>query len=754
MGLYDLNINPRVSSTYATGGPVIDWAYFRKAYDNSDKQRAINWDNLRYIDNWLNNHGYNLPQRQAIIYNIYQESGGDPTAVSEDGRFAGLLQWDTEEGGRYNKIKDKSLDGQLQYIYDTTYGNLAFNGQNWMGKTKETTRTNQASFKNAKTAREAMRVFTNGYVRPNPEVRTNRMDNFQTYFPLEKQIPIMSPPAGDYQVTPNIVPEFKNPYIPVQSIDLNTKEGFDNPILLNRVDKNMNEYANGGTIHIKPENRGKFTAAAERAGKSVQGYASQILAHPENYSPTLRKRAQFAQNSAKWRACGGKLYPDGGPIDPPALSAWNYVDNNRQNRQRMKQGYMLPEAAFAYQQDVNAMTERANFDNDDYRTAVAVMGDPYASDEEKSYAQYVMGMTQEKANQMVRAANTGMNKLPQWYLQLGLNELDSGHSQKDRKEAMRRIRNSDLPKIAKKDLQRMYSSERNVLSDVVNSPEYAAAENIPGVGDVFSLLSGAVNLTSGNTGVGTLELAAMAPLVPGGVNAVDNLRNIIAQKKRLDDALQPRNMWRFLNIGVDPTGSIDYRIPAPEPMPRQAVDKVQPSRKSVARYGKSKYSGPKPTGNKKTAVEDVVELGSKPVEQSPEPKQVDNTAKINEDKKQKGKLKGFVTRPWKERSTFRKAFDINAGFGLGTTAIGYGIKGISNLNENASKNIEDIDLNTIPPDSTTMSRYREDFINDSLNVEEAYNTAIKLGYNKQLMDSTRKEALDELENMYGRYLNR
>lgn len=54
-------------------------------------------------------------------------------------------------------------------------------------------------------------------------------------------------------------------------------------------------YQKGGSIHIKPENRGKFTAAANRAGKSVQAYASQILANKDHYSTTLVKRANFAR---------------------------------------------------------------------------------------------------------------------------------------------------------------------------------------------------------------------------------------------------------------------------------------------------------------------------------------------------------------------------------------------------------------------------------------------------------------------------
>lgn len=77
---------------------------------------------------------------------------------------------------------------------------------------------------------------------------------------------------------------------------------------------NDNTFAKGGPIHIKSENCGKFTAAANRAGKSVQAYASQILANKENYSSTLVKRANFAKNAAKWHADGGEL---GGPGKPP-----------------------------------------------------------------------------------------------------------------------------------------------------------------------------------------------------------------------------------------------------------------------------------------------------------------------------------------------------------------------------------------------------------------------------------------------------
>lgn len=64
----------------------------------------------------------------------------------------------------------------------------------------------------------------------------------------------------------------------------------------------------GGKIHIKKENRGKFTASAKRAGMGVQEYARHILANKDRYSPTLVKRANFARNfGGRKKAYGGYI---------------------------------------------------------------------------------------------------------------------------------------------------------------------------------------------------------------------------------------------------------------------------------------------------------------------------------------------------------------------------------------------------------------------------------------------------------------
>lgn len=55
----------------------------------------------------------------------------------------------------------------------------------------------------------------------------------------------------------------------------------------------------GNKIHIKKENKGKFTASAKKAGMSVQEYARKVLNDP-NATALQKKRANFARNSAKW----------------------------------------------------------------------------------------------------------------------------------------------------------------------------------------------------------------------------------------------------------------------------------------------------------------------------------------------------------------------------------------------------------------------------------------------------------------------
>ena len=74
------------------------------------------------------------------------------------------------------------------------------------------------------------------------------------------------------------------------------------------------EYKNGG-IHIKPENRGKFTRLKERTGKSATWFK-------QHGTPEQKKMATFALNAKKWK------HADGGEIPPELYERSDYQGSN------------------------------------------------------------------------------------------------------------------------------------------------------------------------------------------------------------------------------------------------------------------------------------------------------------------------------------------------------------------------------------------------------------------------------------------
>lgn len=69
-------------------------------------------------------------------------------------------------------------------------------------------------------------------------------------------------------------------------------------------------YAKGGQIHIKPSHKGRFTAYLKRTGKTAAQAAN-------SSDPHVRAMADFAINIGHTKkAFGGRLYDDGGGIDP------------------------------------------------------------------------------------------------------------------------------------------------------------------------------------------------------------------------------------------------------------------------------------------------------------------------------------------------------------------------------------------------------------------------------------------------------
>lgn len=77
------------------------------------------------------------------------------------------------------------------------------------------------------------------------------------------------------------------------------KQGYNDGRKEFDVQENVEEGNSG--IHIKKSKEGTFTAAANKHGETVQGFASKVLKNKDNYSPAMVKKANFARNAKKFK---------------------------------------------------------------------------------------------------------------------------------------------------------------------------------------------------------------------------------------------------------------------------------------------------------------------------------------------------------------------------------------------------------------------------------------------------------------------
>lgn len=103
-----------------------------------------------------------------------------------------------------------------------------------------------------------------------------------------------------------------------------------------QIDKGL-QYAKGGGIYIKPSKRGTFTAAATKHGMGVQEFANKVLANKEDYSPAMRRKANFARNAKKWNAFGGDLMTNGATWD----NGFTYIGNGGSHESNPNEGVQV-----------------------------------------------------------------------------------------------------------------------------------------------------------------------------------------------------------------------------------------------------------------------------------------------------------------------------------------------------------------------------------------------------------------------------
>lgn len=90
----------------------------------------------------------------------------------------------------------------------------------------------------------------------------------------------------------------KIPEIYISFKDMLTKVSLDEIPMFKNGNKLVPRCKNG--IHIKKENRGKFTASAKATGQGVQEHAKSVL-NSSSATPLQKKRANFARNASKWK---------------------------------------------------------------------------------------------------------------------------------------------------------------------------------------------------------------------------------------------------------------------------------------------------------------------------------------------------------------------------------------------------------------------------------------------------------------------
>lgn len=133
------------------------------------KGRKYNEDNITYISDKLNNTLLNEVQKNAILGSIIEESGGNPFAVDETGKFKGLLQWEDSRYSPNDSLSEREeIDNQLQYLIETLY-NIE-DRKSWThggkGSGYKSSKHARDSFLNTNDLYEAVHALNRGYIRP------------------------------------------------------------------------------------------------------------------------------------------------------------------------------------------------------------------------------------------------------------------------------------------------------------------------------------------------------------------------------------------------------------------------------------------------------------------------------------------------------------------------------------------------------------------------------------------------------------
>lgn len=218
-------------------------------------------ENLKYIDDELIKAGYGYIPRLAILGNIQQESLGNPLAISSNGAWHGIIQWNKD---RY-RLQNRNAQDELKRQTALLLKELEKTG--WSGATWRDQLKYAQAFKDSTDLRQAVDLLTRRFVRPaNTEIEINKryahaQRGWMDEKPVQEATQVKTLPA-------NLTPISNFTLLNNQVVDTSTRKG---PVIKEQpteiVRKPLNEmteddvrslvynsfkYAEGGNLVYKP----------------------------------------------------------------------------------------------------------------------------------------------------------------------------------------------------------------------------------------------------------------------------------------------------------------------------------------------------------------------------------------------------------------------------------------------------------------------------------------------------------------------
>lgn len=335
-GITNLQDIKREYNEFAKGGPK------KKSSVNGNAQRAMDY----FMNKGLSQH-----QAAGLVGNLMRESGMSPTAVNSSSGAYGLAQWlGPRKKALFNKYgNNPTLNQQLDFVWnelnsthkkglkalkssksaeeaarnamgyyefmagpDAAVREMRKYGQDGEGSMRKG--INYASILMGHSPSKSSIVPTTPIAPINPSTSQESLESPIPFTPFNPEVFFATP---DTYQQPVVVeePEVQEPVVisPYSPEEIDRQERMNRLSTFNRILSLTNPYpqeedsflstiglltgntfSKGGGIHIKPENRGKFTALKKRTGHS----ASWFKAHG---TPAQKKMATFALNARKWK---------------------------------------------------------------------------------------------------------------------------------------------------------------------------------------------------------------------------------------------------------------------------------------------------------------------------------------------------------------------------------------------------------------------------------------------------------------------